>query len=827
MGGCASVSRGVASSEAKKDSGPVPASASQKKHETRRDSKKLVERKAAISLDLERPSDLEVHSKADEEEAPLLSRRLAFSKEASREVVERRRTQLKENVNVSRRRWSEEEEANDIHPSDEEIARIDQKLSEDFLFGSVPAGIRTDVIKSMVQKKFMPGQTIIHQGADVDFTEDGSISTDFVYLIDQGTADIVVHGEPPEQAYQLRGESLDALCDLPISPSDGTGPLDDGEDPKRIVAQKSAGEVFGELALLLSCPRSADVVASSELKTWALSRTEFTRLLLQYSYGTSVLRFLREVPLLQNLPDHLLSQLAQRVRERTFHGGEVIVAAGTHVPCLSVVCEGTVKLTLDNSWSNTYQQEINLSPTKQSFVELYVEQYEFFGERELQHPECRSVATATAVGAVKLMQIDKREFDLCLPLLTLVLNDYLKINALTRCAFLKDLTTIQKENVVDKFCINTFNKGDFLCREGEMGYTFFILKSGKVTIFKEDAQLCSVVHVAHPYESFGELALMNNSERTASCVASSEKVECLTLMRQHFETLLGPLRAVLARNAHEKILKQCKQLKALPEEDLKVLARQFQEEEYTGGDVIITEGEVGDKFFVVLKGEVVITKTLLDGTKKELLRLKEGSEFGERALLYDEPRAASVIATEDTTCIYITRMVFEKHLGPLKDFMERHVQELEKRSVELKLRFKDLRLGRILGTGMYGHVRQAVHKYTNEVYALKTVPKANVVEARQQQHVQNERIVCELADHWSCCRMKRCFQNNQKVFFLLEFVQGGELFRLLSKKRRFALPMATFYAANVVLALEHLHSKVGHPTRAPRRRNALALLSAM
>ncbi|KAK3268360.1 hypothetical protein CYMTET_23130 [Cymbomonas tetramitiformis] len=487
--------------------------------------------------------------------------------------------------------------------------------------------------------------------------------------------------------------------------------------------------------------------------------------------------------------------------------GEVIVAAGAPVTCLSIVCEGTVKLSMDNSWSNTFQQEINLAPSKKSFVDFIVEQYEFFGERELQHPQCRSVATATAVGAVKLMQIDKREFDVCLPLLTLVLDDHLKINALTRCAFLKDLTTIQKENVVDKFCLNTFSKGDFLCREGEMGYTFFILKAGKVTIFKESEQQCSVMHVAHPYESFGELALMNNSERTASCVATTDRVECLTLMRQHFEKLLGPLRAVLARNAHEKVLKKCKQLQALPEEDLKVLARQFEEEEYLGGDAIITEGEVGHKFFVVMKGEVVITKTLPDGTKKELLRLKQGSEFGERALLYDEPRAASVIATEDTTCIYITRKVFEKHLGPLKDFMERHVQEFEKREVELALRFKDLRFGCILGTGMYGHVRQAVHKYTQEVYALKAVPKANIVEAQQQQHVQNERIVCELADHWSCCRMKRCFQNEQKVFFLLEFVQGGELFRLLSKKRRFALPMAVFYAANVVLALEHLHSK--------------------
>lgn len=54
--------------------------------------------------------------------------------------------------------------------------------------------------------------------------------------------------------------------------------------------------------------------------------------------------------------------------------------------------------------------------------------------------------------------------------------------------------------------------------------------------------------------------------------------------------------------------------------------------------------------------------------------------------------------------------------------------------------------------------------------------------------------------HWS-------FQNDQKLFFVLDYCPGGELFGLLAKKTRLTEDQARFYAAQLVLALEYLHSK--------------------
>lgn len=55
--------------------------------------------------------------------------------------------------------------------------------------------------------------------------------------------------------------------------------------------------------------------------------------------------------------------------------------------------------------------------------------------------------------------------------------------------------------------------------------------------------------------------------------------------------------------------------------------------------------------------------------------------------------------------------------------------------------------------------------------------------------------------------MDYVFQNDQKIFFVMRFVQGGELFNLLNKKRRFEESMARFYAAQVVLAIGYLHDQ--------------------
>jgi cAMP-dependent protein kinase regulator len=71
----------------------------------------------------------------------------------------------------------------------------------------------------------------------------------------------------------------------------------------------------------------------------------------------------------------------------------------------------------------------------------------------------------------------------------------------------------------------------------------------------------------------------------------------------------------------------------------------MEEEDFSDGDVVIKQGDKGDKFFIVSEGEVVVTQVSESETdSKELARLREGSYFGEIALLTNKERLATITA---------------------------------------------------------------------------------------------------------------------------------------------------------------------------------------
>jgi hypothetical protein len=110
------------------------------------------------------------------------------------------------------------------------------------------------------------------------------------------------------------------------------------------------------------------------------------------------------------------------------------------------------------------------------------------------------------------------------------------------------------------------------------------------------------------------------------------------------------------------------------------LSDALSEVKYKAGQNVVTQGETGDKFFVIQSGTV---KCLVDpgdgGKAKEVLRLGPGSYFGERALLSNNPRAASVIAVSSLTCLQISRNTFEDVLGPLQTLIEDDQKRRESR----------------------------------------------------------------------------------------------------------------------------------------------------
>lgn len=118
----------------------------------------------------------------------------------------------------------------------------------------------------------------------------------------------------------------------------------------------------------------------------------------------------------------------------------------------------------------------------------------------------------------------------------------------------------------------------------------------------------------------------------------------------------------------------------------------------------------------------------------------------------------------------------------------------------------DFELIKVIGKGSYGKVLLVRKRDTDELLAMKMLRKENLAKRNQIEHTKTERSVLEKVNHPYIVRLKYAFQNAKKLYFVLEYCPGGELFYHLSRAGRFDEPRAMFYAACSVLAIEHLHS---------------------
>lgn len=119
---------------------------------------------------------------------------------------------------------------------------------------------------------------------------------------------------------------------------------------------------------------------------------------------------------------------------------------------------------------------------------------------------------------------------------------------------------------------------------------------------------------------------------------------------------------------------------------------------------------------------------------------------------------------------------------------------------------QDFELGKIYGVGSYSKVVRAKKKDTGVVYAMKIMDKKFITKENKTAYVKLERIVLDQLDHPGIVRLYFTFQDTFSLYMALESCEGGELFDQITRKSRLTQDEARFYAAEVVDALEYIHS---------------------
>ena len=125
-----------------------------------------------------------------------------------------------------------------------------------------------------------------------------------------------------------------------------------------------------------------------------------------------------------------------------------------------------------------------------------------------------------------------------------------------------------------------------------------------------------------------------------------------------------------------------------------------------------------------------------------------------------------------------------------------------KRAKMDKSMFQDIK---ILGIGAFGEVALVQKKDTGYLYAMKKLRKRDVLQKNQVAHVKAERDILAEADNEWVVKLYFSFQDADNLYFVMDYIPGGDMMSLLIKFGIFEEPLARFYIAELVLAIESVH----------------------
>ena len=258
---------------------------------------------------------------------------------------------------------------------------------------------------------------------------------------------------------------------------------------------------------------------------------------------------------------------------------------------------------------------------------------------------------------------------------------------------LSDLSDHAFLRVLATAVVQRLGHGALIVREGDPGDAFFFLASGEVRVFTGDAE-GGQLELAHLHEGviFGEMALINAQPRSAS-VEVVGSADVIAIGRRGIEAAASELPAVAAaldRFTRDRLLKNLLQLSPLfkpftPQQRID-LVRRFTGHDVDAGTNIIQQGEEGRGLYLLLSGEVNVTRG--EAPFEEVLAtITPGECFGEIALMRDQPAMATVVATRRSTVLFLAREYFTRLIEALP---------------EIRAYFEQLTEARLRSAGLFG-----------------------------------------------------------------------------------------------------------------------------
>ncbi|KAJ3064622.1 cAMP-dependent protein kinase type II-beta regulatory subunit [Podochytrium sp. JEL0797] len=232
----------------------------------------------------------------------------------------------------------------------DQTTRITTKLHNNILFRACDEDQLTNIIHAMSEKKVLPGEAVITQGAEGDF----------FYVIEHGEYDILVNNH-------------------------------------KVHFYKDEGS-FGELALMYNAPRAATIVATTEGALWALDRVSFRRLLMDTTNRKRRMyeSFLEGLKLLSSLEAYERVKIADALESKIFNEGDVVIRQGDVGEEFYIIESGEARVTkMEDGVEKEYPR---------------LKKGDYFGELALLTDQPRQATIRACGGRLKVATLGKAAF---------------------------------------------------------------------------------------------------------------------------------------------------------------------------------------------------------------------------------------------------------------------------------------------------------------------------------------------------------------------------------------------------------------------------------
>mmetsp|Transcript_29891 Transcript_29891/g.86907 ORF Transcript_29891/g.86907 Transcript_29891/m.86907 type:complete len:936 (+) Transcript_29891:94-2901(+) len=571
------------------------------------------------------------------------------------------------------------------------------------------------------------------------------------------------------------------------------------------------GRAFGGLALLYHCPRTATVKAVDSCGVWGANGGTFHKVLQENAQKHSAenRKFLDSIRLFDGLTNKQKDRVAEVFFTEVFEAGARVTTEGDTSSAIYFVKKGELSIckggTVKASGEFVDGREISrLGPG------------DCFGERAMLHND-KQEATAVSQGRSECICISVKELREILGSdLAACLERNFVLQGLRKSPIISQFSSSQLHEIVKALAVKDYPPDTKI----EDGHRFVIVVDGQLSCENGGAPM--MLHRGNCYEDGALIETGTEAERGRVSVSLAvQALDQADGRAKLSKIVVGQAGARLAVLTQEGLAKALKELglsaigsaeeasdytrkmvlakkvhifRHLSHEQTNKLVKSFRLQRYRKGAHVIKQGEVGSSFFVIASGEVTV---LIGGNK--VRTLAKNAYFGERALLFDEPRTATVeVSSSEAELWSVEKSTFSQIVkGNMQQELMHRI-----RLQDTNLTLKDVRQVRIIGAGAAGVVRLVQHKKTGTRYALKRVYKQN---GKVPEEVARECSLLAENDHPFIMALVKTFETANSVYMLTELITGGELHAAIRQiPTVLSRAQAQFYVGSLAVVLEEL-----------------------